>query len=326
MNTDAIGYDKITQRNHGVYSQTEQEMLACANVTVIGVGCDGGQAIIQLARTGVGRKEFGSLRGIDFDTNEPTNLNRQPMATISAMGLKKVYAAEQIISDINPHTNFIPLDAAINEHNAYSLVEGSDVILQCTDSMVARIITVRTAQEMGIPCVVMTGQPPFRSIASVIMSDGPNYESLFGIDFVVGKRFCDTLGLEEKVHQLKLDRARHAYEWTAQMAEKYPEMRPQFEAMREWYKKFERYARVSEGEPAWWPITTERAYVTANNMVRLAIDHLADRKPKAVAPKAYVYDDNGLEEFGLAREVTQAIIDCSDTSKIPSGRKLYELF
>src|SRR3989344_1032185 len=85
MNNDKL-YWEITQRSLGVYSREEQEKIRKGKVAIVGVGCDGGMDAYILARMGV-----GNLRLIDFDTNELSNMNRQPMATYSTRGIPKVY-------------------------------------------------------------------------------------------------------------------------------------------------------------------------------------------------------------------------------------------
>lgn len=264
-------YRQITRRNLGVYSRKEQEKIVGGVVAIIGVGCVGGMAAYILARMGIGR-----LVLVDFDVNELSNLNRQAMATYTTLGIPKVYAAKTIIKDVNPTIEVRAINERIDEDNAEKILSEADVVLQCTDSIIARIITVRACKKLRIPCIIMTGQPPYKSIVSTIMPDGPNYEELFGIDFVRGRKFIDTPQLAEKVRNLKYERAEHA---------------ARFQASKEW---LERYTKGEVG----WGITPERAYMTSVYQVHEALALITGRTPKAVAPKAYVSDLNGLGEFG----------------------------
>ncbi len=263
-------YWQIVQRSLGVYSKEEQDRIREGRVTVVGVGCDGGMDAYILTRMGTGH-----LRLIDRDENELSNINRQPMATYATEGVPKVYAAKMILRDINPTVEVAAIDDRLTEANAEELLQGSDVVLQCTDSMPARIVSVRAAKRLGIPIVVMTGQPPFRSFVSTVMPDGPTYEELFGIDFMAEKSFADDSGLAHQVEALKYERAEHAAE----------------RASAAWLQAYR------EGK-AGWGITPERAYLTSVYQCHEALAILAGRAPKAIAPKAYLSDLDGLAEFG----------------------------
>ena len=134
MNNDKL-YWEITQRSLGVYSREEQEKIRKGKVAIVGVGCDGGMDAYILTRMGI-----GCLRLIDFDINELSNMNRQPMAIYSTRGLPKVYSAKSIIQDLNPTVDVESINAKLTEDNAEELLKGCDVALQGMDSMVGRII------------------------------------------------------------------------------------------------------------------------------------------------------------------------------------------
>ncbi len=274
-------YWEIAQRSLGVYSRKEQEKIRNGKIVIVGIGCDGGMDAYIFARMGIGK-----LKLIDFDINELSNMNRQPMATYSTRELPKVYAAKSIIQDLNPTVEVEAVNAKLTEENAKNLLRGYDVALQGMDSLVGRIISHRTAKELGIPTITMTGQPPFRGFVSTLMSDGPTYEELFRIDFMIGKSFADNPDLEKRVTQLKYERAEHSAKLSGQT---------------EWLKKYK------EGT-AGWGITPERAYLMSVYQCHEAIALITGRKPKAIAPKAYISDLNGLDEFGHPESLV-AILD-----------------
>jgi len=278
----AISYHESTQRSFGVYSREEQERIRHGRVAIVGVGCDGGMDAYILARMGIGH-----LTLIDFDVNEASNLNRQPAAFKDAMGEKKVYTARREFSRFNPETEIDAIDAKLTEENAKTLLQGHDIVIQGMDSMVGRIVFHRAAKELGIPAVTMTGQPPYRSFVSTIMPDGPTYEELFGIDFVVGKTLTGNQGLEEEINELKYERAAHAANAGGSEG---------------W---LEQYHRGKIG----WGITPERAYITSVNQVRETVDLLIGKPSKAPAPRARIYDESGLKEFGLSENIQMAILD-----------------
>jgi len=263
-------YWQIAQRSFGVYSKEEQKKIKNSKIAIVGVGCDGGMDAYILARMGIGK-----LKLIDFDINEISNMNRQPMATYSTEGIPKVYAAKSIIKDLNPTVEVETIDAKLTEENAKELLKGYTVVIQGMDSMVGRIIFHRAAKKLGIPAVTMTGQPPFRSFVSTIMPNGPAYEELFGIDFMVGKTFTENPDLEEQVNNLKYERAEHTAKSNASKV---------------WLEKYKK-GKIG------WGITPERAYLTSVFQSHEALAIITCRKPKAIAPRAYISDLNGLAEF-----------------------------
>lgn len=269
--TDEELYQQIAHRSFGVYTKEEQEKIRKARIAIVGVGCDGGMDAYILARIGI-----GELRLVDFDINEISNMNRQPMATFSTIEIPKVYAAKMILKDINPTVKVDAVNAKLTENNAAQLLQGYDVLLQGMDSMAGRIIFHRAAKELGTPTITMTGQLPFRCFVSTIMPDGPTYEELFGINFAVGKKFGEHPGLERAVEDLRYERAEYAAKRGSSPG---------------WLEQF-KAGKVG------WGITPERAYLTSIHQCHEAISLITGRKPNAVAPKAYVSDLNGLEEFG----------------------------
>jgi tRNA A37 threonylcarbamoyladenosine dehydratase len=71
--------------------------LETAAVAVFGLGAVGGYAVEALARAGI-----GVLRLVDFDTLQPSNLNRQLLALQSTLGRPKIEVARRRVADINP--------------------------------------------------------------------------------------------------------------------------------------------------------------------------------------------------------------------------------
>jgi len=65
------------------------KLLQQATVTIVGLGAVGGYATEGLARAGIGH-----LRLVDFDTIQPSNINRQILALESSIGQAKVDVAK----------------------------------------------------------------------------------------------------------------------------------------------------------------------------------------------------------------------------------------
>ena len=80
-----------------LYGKEAQAKIESASVAICGVGAVGSFALEALARIGIGRFYL-----YDFDTVEPSNINRQILALTSTLGKKKVEVAADRIFDINP--------------------------------------------------------------------------------------------------------------------------------------------------------------------------------------------------------------------------------
>lgn len=105
--------------------------LTGAHVAVIGLGAVGGHAVEGLARAGVGR-----LTVVDFDTIQPSNINRQILALESTIGQSKAVAARQRILEINPACRIDAVNCfADGETIGDILALHPDVVIDAIDSL-----------------------------------------------------------------------------------------------------------------------------------------------------------------------------------------------
>ena len=129
------------------------ERLAASRVIVFGLGGVGGYAVEALARTGVGHLDI-----VDNDVISLSNLNRQIYALHSTVGMSKVDAATQRIHDINPACE-------VTGHKMFYLPETADsidlsvydYIVDCIDTITAKIELIMRAQAIGIPVISSMG-------------------------------------------------------------------------------------------------------------------------------------------------------------------------
>ncbi|MEY8313789.1 tRNA threonylcarbamoyladenosine dehydratase [Adlercreutzia muris] len=127
--------------------------LAASRVAVFGVGGVGGFAVEALARSGV-----GALDLVDSDTVDSTNLNRQIIATLPAVGRPKVEVAAERVASINPACTvrahrcfFLPETTGIFDFAAY------DYVIDAADTVSAKIALVEAARAAGIPIISSMG-------------------------------------------------------------------------------------------------------------------------------------------------------------------------
>ena len=103
------------------------EKLKKVKVCILGLGGLGSNVAVLLARSGI-----GSLKLVDFDTVEVSNLNRQQYR-ISHIGIKKTEAMKNIIREINPFVEVEILDIKVDRENIYSIVGDIEIVVEAFD-------------------------------------------------------------------------------------------------------------------------------------------------------------------------------------------------
>lgn len=101
--------------------------LKKTRVCILGLGGLGSNVAVLLARSGI-----GSLKLVDFDTVEASNLNRQQYR-ISHIGMKKTEAMKSIIKEINPFVKVDILDIKVDRENIYSIVGDIEIVVEAFD-------------------------------------------------------------------------------------------------------------------------------------------------------------------------------------------------
>lgn len=135
-------------RNSPALSEREQAILAGKTVAVIGCGGLGGHLTELLARVGV-----GSIRCVDGDVFEESNLNRQLLSTMDTLGTSKARAAAERVTVIDPAVRVTAHPVFLTRDNARELLTGCDAVLDALDSIEARRILSEACTELGIPLV-----------------------------------------------------------------------------------------------------------------------------------------------------------------------------
>ena len=122
-------------------------------VAVAGLGGVGGHCTEALARAGIGR-----LHLIDADVVQPSNLNRQLIATKETVGMLKTVAMEQrlrLVSDCEVTRSEIFLTSETVEE-AFAGLE-PDFIVDAIDSVQGKLAIAVYARSHGIPVISCLG-------------------------------------------------------------------------------------------------------------------------------------------------------------------------
>src|SRR6267378_1369280 len=127
-----------------------QRRLAEARVAMVGCGATGSAVASLLARSGV-----GTIRIIDRDYVEPSNLQRQTLFDESDAreSLPKAVAAAQRIAAFNSQIVVEPRVADVTPDNVEGLLEGVALILDGTDNFETRYLLNDYAVNRGVPWI-----------------------------------------------------------------------------------------------------------------------------------------------------------------------------
>ncbi len=125
-----------------------QGKLKRAKVIIAGSGGLGSPAAIYLVAAGV-----GTIRIVDNDRVELSNLNRQILHWDKDIGRNKVDSAVEKLSQLNQDVKIEAIKETINEANVSRLVAGFDLIVDGMDNLPTRYLLNKAAIENNIPFV-----------------------------------------------------------------------------------------------------------------------------------------------------------------------------
>lgn len=142
------------------YARTEQllqkeniDKLRQSRIAVFGLGGVGSYTVEALARAGV-----GYLRLVDFDTINPTNINRQLFALTTTIGVPKVNLAEERVKTIYPQCQVDTRNILINADSVDALLEPAvDVVVDAIDSVSSKVNLIVATYEKGYPIITSMG-------------------------------------------------------------------------------------------------------------------------------------------------------------------------
>jgi len=151
-----------------------QRKLKRSSVLVVGLGGLGVPAAVYLASAGVGRVGIA-----DSDLVEMSNLQRQFIFSEDDLGQRKVDAAEEKLSLINPEIRVTSHPVRLDSSNAMEVIREYDVVIDATDNLPSRYL-------INDACVLQGKADVFASVlgfdgqASVFSTpNGPCYRCLY---------------------------------------------------------------------------------------------------------------------------------------------------
>jgi len=156
-----------------------QQKLKAAKVLVVGSGGLGSPALLYLAAAGV-----GTIGIVDFDVVDDSNLQRQVLFGVEAIGKSKVEEAKKRLEALNPHINIILHNTQLTSQNALDILKDYDVVSDGTDNFPTRYLVNDAAVLLGKPNVYASifqfeGQVSVFNYRKADGELGPNYRDLY---------------------------------------------------------------------------------------------------------------------------------------------------
>jgi molybdopterin/thiamine biosynthesis adenylyltransferase len=125
-----------------------QQRLQQARVLVVGAGGLGSPAAFYLAAAGI-----GTLRLVDDDVVDRSNLQRQILHADDRIGMSKVQSAAVALSALNPRTRVEALHERVTSDNVERLLAAVDVVIDGADNFPVRYLLNDACVKLAKPLV-----------------------------------------------------------------------------------------------------------------------------------------------------------------------------
>ncbi|MBK0420036.1 ThiF family adenylyltransferase [Leucobacter sp. CSA1] len=164
-------------RNYGFWSEDEQRALMSGKVAIAGVGGDGFQLGLKLARMGVARFSIA-----DPEVFEPENVNRVEGATASSFGRNKAEVFRERVLDINPDAEVETFLGGVVEDTLDPFLDGASLVLDESELTRPEIGTLvaRGARARGIPDLLVMNVGFAAQVTSFAPDSPWTFERLMG--------------------------------------------------------------------------------------------------------------------------------------------------
>jgi molybdopterin-synthase adenylyltransferase len=156
------------RRQITVVGEEGQEKIGRTRLLIAGAGGLGSTAALYAALAG-----FGTIRIVDPDRIEDSNLNRQVLYREADTGRPKAETAAKALHAMNSFVDVEPVTAAIGTVPVRELLRSIDVVIDGLDNYPARFLLADAAWQCGIPfihgavegfygqaCTILPGRSP----------------------------------------------------------------------------------------------------------------------------------------------------------------------
>lgn len=135
-------------RNMHSISQRSQIQLLESTIALVGLGGLGGTILEHCLRLGI-----GTIRAVDGDIFEASNLNRQLLSSIDSMETSKAHTALERARAINPSASLETNQEVLDHSSLPSFLAGCDIAIDALGGLKDRLALQMTAAESGIPLI-----------------------------------------------------------------------------------------------------------------------------------------------------------------------------
>lgn len=228
------------------------ERLASATVLIAGVGAVGAAVSESLVRSGV-----RNLHLVDFDTVQPSNLNRHPFAFHSTLGLPKTEAAARFLRDIAPGLSLTLHPLFLDAATAPPLLDSvrPDILIDAIDSLLPKTELLLAAS---------LASPPIPHILSCMGAARKLDPSLFRVTPLDATHTCPLARLLRKRLHRRLPSNRILAVWSPEFPADLPHTDP---APGDLHPR----GRTRIPLPSYHPATSAAASVAAAAAIRLLL-------------------------------------------------------
>jgi len=156
------------RRQIAVVGEEGQEKIGSTRLLIAGAGGLGSTAALFAAMAG-----FGTIRIIDPDCIDETNLNRQVLYREADIGRPKADTAAKALHAMNSLIDVEPVTAAIGTPMARDLIRGIDVVIDGLDNYPARFLLADTAWKCGVPFIHGAVEGFYGQVCSILPKKSP---------------------------------------------------------------------------------------------------------------------------------------------------------
>ena len=169
-------------------SKNGQSLLNDTKILVVGAGGLGCSALQFLIGAGC-----CNITICDKDLINQTNLHRQTLYNETNIGLKKVEVAKSILSKLNSNCKITIVDDNIKSENAFEIIEGHSVIIDCGDSFSLSYILSDECYKLKKPFFTSSAIR-FEGYVGGFCGGGPSLRAVFP-DLPDNIENCNTAGI-----------------------------------------------------------------------------------------------------------------------------------
>lgn len=144
------------------------ERLHKAHILVVGLGGVGAYAAELICRAGVGRMTI-----VDADTVQPSNINRQLVATQMSIGGRKAEILAERLRSINPEIELTVIPEYLKDESIPKLLDSArfDFVVDAIDTLSPKCYLIMMAQQRRLKVVSSMGAGAKSDITKVQFGD-----------------------------------------------------------------------------------------------------------------------------------------------------------